>query len=225
VIERALRFGFVVSSGGAAMNEVLKNDFVRSRTLVVVADHEGPAADHARSHDVETVIVDETEAMRFCERLQPILVEHEIDVVFSYYEQFYSEAFRAAFRDRILNFHPSLLPAFKGADGFGDTVAYPARFAGNTVELIADVMDEGKIVMQTVCPVDANAPLAQTRHRVFVQQCQALIQVARWFQDGRVQVDGHRVTIAGAEFNDAEFSPALDDPDASRWHSAYPDAP
>ena len=141
----------------------------------------------------------------------------------SYYEQFYSEPFRA-FRDRIVNFHPSLLPAFKGADGFGDTVAYPARFAGNTVELVAEVMDEGKIVMQSVCPVDANAPVAQTRHRVFAQQCKALIQVARWFQDGRVYVDGHRVTIGDASFDDEEFSPALDDAEAIRWTPPDPDA-
>jgi phosphoribosylglycinamide formyltransferase-1 len=223
--EDALQFAFVVSSGGAAMNEVLKNEFVRSRTQIVVADHDGPAAERARAHDVETVIVDEAAPEPFCEQLQPILEAHAIDVVFSYYEQFYSEPFRREFRDRILNFHPSLLPAFKGADGFGDTVAYPARFAGNTVELIADVMDEGKIVMQTVCAVDANAPVARTRHRVFVQQCQALIQVAHWFQDGRVQVDGHRVTIDGASFDDAEFSPALDDADAIRWSPPDPDAP
>jgi folate-dependent phosphoribosylglycinamide formyltransferase PurN len=63
---------------------------------------------------------------------------------------------------------------------------YPARFAGNTVEFIADMMDKGKILMQTACPVAQNAPVEHTRHRIFVHQCRALIQVAHWLQQGRM---------------------------------------
>ncbi|MCI4351753.1 MAG: DegT/DnrJ/EryC1/StrS family aminotransferase, partial [Thermoplasmata archaeon] len=112
--------------------------------------------------------------------------------------------------------------AFKGADGFGDTIAYPARFAGNTVEFIGDVMDEGKIIMQTAFPVDERAPVAHTRHQVFVQQCQALIQVAHWLQEGRVCVDGRRVIVAGARFDHPSFSPAIDSSDARGWRPPCP---
>ena len=213
--ERELRFAFVVSTPGSAMNEVLKNDFVRSRTQLVV-DEGGMAYERARGHGIGTVVLAEDREERFCRQLLPLLQETAIDFVFSYYTKFYSVPFRSAFRDRIINFHPSLLPAFKGADGFGDTIAYQARFAGNTVEFIADAMDEGKIIMQTACPVDLNMPIAHTRHHVFVQQCKALIQVAHWLQHGRVTVDGHRVTVARAKFDSADFSPALDSEDALR---------
>ena len=90
----------------------------------------------------------------FCEHLLAYLQQNEIDYIFSYYTNFYSQKLRDAYQDRIINFHPSLLPAFKGLDGFGDTVAYFSRFTGNTVEFIDQAMDEGKIIMQTACPLD-----------------------------------------------------------------------
>ncbi len=199
------------------MNEVLKNDFFRSRVQLVVTDRASIAHDHAVAHGVSVHTVPEPDPERFCGQLLALCSQYAIDYVFSFYTQFFSPEFRDAYRDRILNFHPSLLPAFKGLDGFGDTIEYPARFAGNTVELIAEVMDQGKIVMQTICPVDPAIPTEHTRHQVFVQQCQALIQTAHWLQEGRITTEGRRVVVAGARFDNPSFSPALDSDDARDW--------
>jgi len=212
----------VISTAGSVMNEVLKNAFFRARVRVVVVDHEGPADELARAYGIPTVIIIEEDRDRFCDKLLSLFGQHAIDYVFSFYTSFYSEDFRSAFQDRILNFHPSLLPAFKGMDGFGDTVTYPARFAGNTVEFIADVMDEGKIIMQTVCAIDPNSPIEQTRHQVFVQQCKALLQSAHWLQEGRISVEGRRVDVNGASFDCASFSPALDRDDIASWEPPNP---
>lgn len=210
---RDLRFAIVVSTSGSVMDEVLKNEFVRERVHLVV-DRGGLAHEKARRRGVPMVVAAESRDDRFCRKLLELLQQQAIDFVFSYSTEVYSADLRSVFRDRIINVHPSLLPAFKGADGFGDTIAYHARFAGNTVEFIADVMDEGKIIMQTACPVDGNAPVEYTRHQVFVQQCKALVQVVHWLQEGRVTVDGHRVTVAGAKYDSSMFSPALDCADA-----------
>jgi len=217
-----LKFAVVASTAGSVMNEVLKNDFFRSRVHSVIVDRECTALDKARAHGVEAVPFLEEDNDRFCDRLSRHLREHDIDYVFSYYTKFYARGIRDAFADRIINFHPSLLPAFKGMDGFGDTVAYHARYAGNTVEFIADAMDEGKIIMQTACPVDTNVGVDRVRHEIFVQQCKALLQVARWLQDGRISVDGRRVIIADANFEDMRFSPSLDFEDAIRLEPPGP---
>ena len=220
--ESALRFGIVVSTAGSVMNEVLKNEFFRSRVQLVVVDRHGPAYEKALDHGLPAKVVSEPHADRFCDELLALFRAYAIDYVFSFYTEFFSADFRKEFEDRILNFHPSLLPSFKGADGFGDTLAYHSRFAGNTVELIADVMDEGKIVMQTVCAVDTGVPAEMTRHTVFVHQCRALLQSARWLQEGRITVDGHQVTVAGARFDDGPFSPALDCPEVMAWEPPDP---
>jgi len=220
--DRELRFAMVVSTAGSVMNEVLKNGFFRSRVRQIVVDRSGPAHEKALAHGVPCTIMSNADVDHFCAQLLTLFDEKSIDYVFSFYTRFYSAEFREAYEDRIPNFHPSLLPAFKGMDGFGDTVRYPARFAGNTVELIADVMDEGKIVMQTTCAVDPGAPTELIRHQVFVQQCKALLQVARWLQEGRIGVEGHRVNVMGATYNCTSFSPALDNDEVAMWSPLDP---
>jgi phosphoribosylglycinamide formyltransferase-1 len=208
--DRELRFIFVVSTAGSVMDHVLGSPVVREATHSVVADRPCAAVDKALARGLPALVFDEGSNEAFCARLAGYLAEHAIDYILSFYTRFYARPLREAFQDRIINFHPSLLPAFKGMDGFGDAVAYPTRFIGTTVELIKDVMDEGKIVMQTACPLDPRLDHAALRHRIFVQQCKTLIQVVHWLREGRLSVDGDRVTIRDASYHDPEFAPALE---------------
>ena len=129
---------------------------------------------------------------------------------------------QSAYRDRIINLHLALLPSFKGYDGFNDGVRYGVKFVGSTIELVDKKMDEGKIVMHTVCPLDRSRPLAVTRHRVFVQQCKSILQAAKGLVEDRIIVDGRHVTIADAKYGNPEFSPALDFKDAIRLNVPMP---
>ncbi len=220
--EKRLRFVIVASTAGSVMNQVLKNDFFRERVHSVVTDRECEALQKAKQHGIPTETFLERTVEDFSSQLLQYLVQHRIDYVFSYYTNFYAKTLRQSFEDRIINFHPSILPAFKGMDGFGDNVAYHARFVGNTVEFIEDVMDEGKIIMQTVCPLDPGRPVGETRHLIFEQQCKSLLQIAKWLSEGRVRVEGRRVLIEGARFDDFEFSPSLDFRDAVDLHVKMP---
>jgi phosphoribosylglycinamide formyltransferase-1 len=206
------------------MDEALRNPLVRRLTHGLVCDRVCPAIDRAKAHGVPVTVFAEKDPEAFGARLLDHFRKLRIDHVFSFYVRFYPAAVRDAYRDRIFNFHPSLLPAFKGADGFGDGRRHGARFLGSTVELIDEVMDEGKIVMQTVFPVDPAASEAALRHRLFVQQCQSLLQTAKWLVDDRLRIDGKRVTVAGAQFRDPEFSPDLDWDEARRLTIPFPGA-
>lgn len=220
---RDLNFVVVASTAGSVLNEALKNDFFRSKIHSVVVDRACVAIEKARSHGIRVQSFEGNDNDEFCNLLLEYLLRNEIDYVLSYYTRFYSKKLRAAFQDRIINFHPSLLPAFKGMDGFGDTVGYGARFVGNTVELIDQVMDEGKIIMQTACPLDLTVSLNIVRHRVFVQQCQALLQIVKWLTEDRVVVCGRKVTVKDATFESLDFSPALDFEDARRLSVQLPE--
>ncbi|MGI9285953.1 MAG: phosphoribosylglycinamide formyltransferase [Pseudomonadales bacterium] len=206
----AKQFVFVVSTQGSVMDATLESAFLRGKVHSVVADRECGAIQKARDRGVPIVLFDEPEAEAFSQKLSIYMAEHGLEWVISFYTNFYSEAFRVEYCDRIINFHPSLLPAFKGMDGFGDGIAYHVKLIGTTVELIKDVMDEGKIVLQTVTPVDPDSRAEQLRHRIFVQQCKSLIQVVKWISENRLTVNGDVVTIERATFGDLEFSPALD---------------
>jgi phosphoribosylglycinamide formyltransferase-1 len=209
------------STGGAVMDRCLNNPWFKSLIHSVVCDRACGAAEKARAHGVPVMILRERDAEKFCEQLLDYLQAHEIDYVVSFYTKFFSEKMRRAYADRLVNLHPALLPAFKGNDAWEYVQAYGARFAGSTVELIHERMDEGKIILQTVCPFDADRPPEFTRHRIFVQQCQSLLQVAKWLCEQRISTQGSRVTVSGVRFDSSEFSPALDFSDAIHFTSAY----
>ncbi len=220
----ALRFAFVSSSGGSIMDAVLHNTFARRFTHSLVCDRLCPAIEKARGHGVPVEVIAERAPEVFSARLLTYLRRHRIDYVFSFYTHFYSTELRDAYRDRILNFHPSLLPAFQGMDGFGDGLRYGVKVLGSTVELIDQSMDEGKIVMQTLFSWDPEASDARLRHRLFVQQCKSLLQSAKWLVDGRVRVEGRRVIVDGVRFDDPEFFPAPDWDEVARWTIPFPGA-
>ncbi|MEX0775225.1 MAG: formyltransferase family protein [Phycisphaeraceae bacterium] len=219
---RPLRCLIVASTAGSVANQALINPFFRGMIHSLVADHPCAALDMARAHGLPVQLNDESDPSRFCAWLLDYLRTHEIDYVFSFYTQFYSAPIRAAYQDRLINLHPSLLPAFKGMDGFGDTWRYGARFAGNTFEFIDQAMDEGKVISQACFPLDPATPVAVMRHRLFIQACRGLLQVARWLSEDRIRVEGRIVTIAGAAYNDPEYSPALDFPAARTLDVPFP---
>jgi phosphoribosylglycinamide formyltransferase 1 len=203
------------------MQRVLETKTVRNATHSVIAEQAGPMLDKAQAHGIPTMVISAPTNEEFCENVLSHVREHEIDYILSFYTKFYSDSIRAALQNRIINFHPSLLPAFKGMDGFGDGLAYYTKIIGTTVELIKDVMDEGKIVMQTACAVDPRASREEMRDRIFVQQCKTLIQVVEWISQDRMDVDGDKVTIRDAKFRDHEFSPSLENTEAIALTSTY----
>ena len=216
------RFLFVVSTSGSVMNQVLASSFLRGVVHSVVADQSCEAIEKARTWGLPVVVFEEASPEIFCSRLKLYMEEQQIDYIISFYTKFYSKVFRDVYRDRIINFHPSLLPAFKGMDGFGDGMAYHTKIIGTTVEFIKDVMDEGKIIMQSACPVDPTLGLAAMRHRIFVHQCKTLLQVVKWLVEDRVRISGYKVMIVGASYHDVEFAPTLELHDAINLQVALP---
>jgi phosphoribosylglycinamide formyltransferase-1 len=205
-----MRFVFISSTGGSVMNELLNNSFFKSQVYSVLSDRECGATASARRHGVRTDIIPVKDKARFCDLALSYLREHAADYVVAFFTKIFVGELVDAYRDRIINLHPSLLPSFKGMDGFGDAVSYGVRYVGSTIHFIDEQVDEGKIILQTIAPVDTTKPLAETRHRIFEQQCRSLLQVMRWVTEGRVEVRGKEVTIRGARFDDLEFSPNLD---------------
>ena len=217
-------FLFVVSTSGSLMNAVLGCASVRAATHSAVFFGHGPGVEKASAHGVPCKIIKATTIETFSNELLAYIRANEIDYVLSFFAGFYSKGFRDEMSDRLINFHPSLLPSFKGMDGFGDGVAYHTKILGTTVELIKDVMDEGKIVMQTAFASDPGLSVDRLRHVVFNQQCKTLIQVVNWVQEGRVEIDGDRITIRDANYDSAEFVPALEHPEAREFHVPFPGA-
>jgi len=115
--------------------------------------------------------------------------------------------FVARYRDRLLNVHPSLLPAFPGLDTHRRALAAGVKVHGCTVHYVTAELDHGPIVVQAAVPVRANDDEASLAARVLKQEHVIYPRAARWFLDGRLAVDNGMVRVKG---NDAQLVLAAD---------------
>ncbi|HJT79281.1 MAG TPA: phosphoribosylglycinamide formyltransferase [Gemmataceae bacterium] len=104
------------------------------------------------------------------------------------------------FAGRVLNIHPSLIPAFCGKGFYGHHVheaalAYGVKVSGCTVHFADNVYDHGPIVLQRTVPVLDDDTPDTLAARVFEQECEAYPEAIRLFAEGRLRVEGRRVRI------------------------------
>jgi phosphoribosylglycinamide formyltransferase 1 len=126
------------------------------------------------------------------------LRRHGVDLVcLAGFMRLIGHALLNAFPDRILNIHPSLLPAYPGMHGARQALAAGARVSGCTVHIVDQGTDTGPILIQAAVPVldgDTEETLAA---RILVQEHRCYPRAITLLAQGRVQIDGRRVRITG----------------------------
>jgi len=110
-----------------------------------------------------------------------------------------SEGFVSDWRDRAINIHPSLLPAFKGLDVQARAVAAGVRFSGCTVHFLRPAMDDGPIIVQAAVPVLADDTGDSLAARILAEEHRCYPLAVRLIAEGRARVVAERVEIAGAQ--------------------------
>ncbi len=144
-----------------------------------VIDHKGfdrrEAFDAALSAALEAAGVDLVCLAGFMRLLTPTFVEH--------------------WRDRLINVHPSLLPAYKGLDTHARAIADGARFSGCTVHFVRPDMDAGPILVQAAVPVAQDDTPETLAERVLACEHAIYPQAVRLIAEGRVRVEDERVRI------------------------------
>ena len=123
---------------------------------------------------------------------------HQVDLVcLAGYMRLLSPEFVAAFRHRILNIHPSLLPAFPGLEAQEQAFAYGVKVTGCTVHFVDDELDHGPIVVQRAIPVletdDAHALAARILNEEHLAYTEAILRVV----SGEYEVRGRRYVKTG----------------------------
>jgi phosphoribosylglycinamide formyltransferase-1 len=110
-----------------------------------------------------------------------------------------SPGFVTAFTNRLINIHPSLLPAFPGLNVHERVIASGARFSGCTVHFVRTAADAGPILIQAAVPVHSDDTPETLAERVHEAEHRIYPQAVRWIADGRVHVDGPRVRVDHAD--------------------------
>ena len=125
-----------------------------------------------------------------------VLNEHKVDLVcLAGYMRLLSPYFVAAFPNRILNIHPSLLPSFPGLESQRQALEYGVKFAGCTVHFVDENLDAGPIVLQSVVPVTDDDTEETLSARILQEEHKIYSQAVRIVLEGRYKIAGRRVLV------------------------------
>ena len=114
-------------------------------------------------------------------------------VVLAGFMRILGDAFVLRYAGRLLNIHPSLLPAFAGLHTHQRAIDAGCKLAGCTVHLVTPTLDHGPIVAQGMVPVLAGDSAATLAHRVLAAEHVVYPRAIRWFVEGQLLLDGGRV--------------------------------
>lgn len=129
-------------------------------------------------------------------------------VVLAGFMRILTENFVRHYSGRLMNIHPSLLPAFAGLHTHRRALDEGVRIHGCTVHFVTPTLDHGPVVIQAAVPVFDGDDEATLAARVLRQEHRIYPQAVRWFAEGRLSIDGGRVRLAAAP-DEAAASMAL----------------
>jgi len=200
------RIGILISGRGSNMEAILRGveDGRIPAVVAVVLSNEpdAPGIGKAQEHGVETLVLDHRKAMEGEDqdrRLVSALEERRVDLVcLAGYRKILTPPFLKSFVGRILNIHPSLLPAFPGLEVQRKALEYGVRYSGATVHFVDAGVDTGPIVLQAVVPVETDDTPVTLAERILEQEHRIYPEAVRLFFEGRLRVEGRRVRILPA---------------------------
>lgn len=138
------------------------------------------------------------------DRFQPDLI------VLAGFMRILTAEFVQHYAGRMINIHPSLLPAFTGMHTHQRAIEAGVRLHGCTVHFVTPVLDHGPIIAQAAVPVLGHDDAGSLAKRVLDQEHRLYPMVVRWFAEGRLQLDGQRVLLNGeSPVTDALLMPSL----------------
>jgi phosphoribosylglycinamide formyltransferase-1 len=124
------------------------------------------------------------------------LQEERVDLVcLAGYMRLLSPQFVAAFSNRILNIHPSLLPAFPGLEAQRQALEHGAKFSGCTVHFVDENLDAGPIVLQSCVPIEDSDTPETLAERILREEHRIYTEAVRIVLEGRYRIEGRRVLI------------------------------
>ena len=199
-----LRLGVLISGRGSNLLAILeaieRGELPAVVALVVSNRAAAPGLEHARARGVRTFVVDRATYPDRAARQDAVrtaLVAADVDlVVCAGWDEILLSPFLAAYAGRILNTHPSLLPAFGGGlHAQADALAHGVKVSGCTIHFVTDQVDGGPIILQRAVPVLDDDTPETLGARILAEEHRALPEAIRLYAEGRLRVDGRRVRI------------------------------
>lgn len=201
------RIGVLLSGRGsnfeALADSAATGRIPNAEIAIVISNREGaPGIEKARARGIEARVIPSKglEREAYDKLAVAALQENKVDLVcLAGYMRLLSPHFVAAFRNRILNIHPSLLPAFPGLEAQWQALEHGAKFSGCTVHFVDENLDAGPIVLQAVVPIENSDTPETLSERILREEHRIYSEAVRIVLEGRYRMEGRRVLIEAAK--------------------------
>jgi phosphoribosylglycinamide formyltransferase-1 len=201
-----VRLGILISGRGSNF-EAIANSIARRKldaeiAIVISNRANAPGLDIARERGIPLRVIPSAGVERgaYDKLLIEELQTHEVDLVcLAGFMRLLSASVIRAFPNRVLNIHPSLLPAFSGLDAQRQALEYGVKITGCTVHFVDEFPDSGPIVIQSAVPLLEGDSVESLSARILVQEHLIYSKAIGYMVDGRITVEGRRVSIKEEE--------------------------
>jgi len=187
----------------ALVDAVRSGEIPTSQVAVVISDKaDAPGLEKARERGVEAIVIERKGRPR-AEHDGDLIAElkrREVELVcLAGYMRLLSPEFVRAFPERIVNIHPSLLPAFPGLDVQQQAIDHGVKISGCTVHFVDEHLDAGPIILQRAVEVKDEDTAGSLAARILEQEHGAYVEAVRRIVSGRLRVDERRALLLGDE--------------------------
>ena len=193
----------LVSGSGTNLQSIIdaiEAGNIEARIKLVLSDNgDAYALERAKKHDIPVEVIsrgDFPKREAFDRELAARLKEHSIElVVLAGFMRILSPVMIEAFPERIINIHPSLLPAFPGLDVQRKAIEHGVKFSGCTVHFVDEGLDSGPIILQAAVPVLDDDTVESLKKRILAEEHKIYPKAIDYISKGLIEVDGRRVTL------------------------------
>lgn len=196
-----MKIGILISGRGSNMSALIEavktGEISDSEITVVISDkHEAAGLQKAREKGVEAIVIERRNRTRREHDAETVaeLKKRGVELVcLAGYMRLLSAEFIETFRNRIVNIHPSLLPAFPGLDAQRQAFDYGVKFTGCTVHFVNEGLDSGAIIKQTVVPVLDDDTAETLAARILKREHALYVEAVAQIVSGNYEIRGRRV--------------------------------
>lgn len=199
-----MRIAVLVSGSGTNLQTLIEqlhqDATIGTEIAVVISDREKAyALTRAKRAGIPTHVVktrDFENRVDFDAEISRLIEHYTVElVVLAGFMKLFQPPFVRKYKNRIINVHPALLPAFPGAHPVADTLAYGVKFTGVTVHFVDEGVDTGTIIAQSVVPVLDTDDEESLHNRIQVEEHKLYPQVIKWYAEGKLKVKGRKVVV------------------------------
>ena len=201
-----MNIGVLASTKGTDLQAVI--DAIEAKQLnvkisVVISNKEDTyILERAKKHNIEAVFIDSKgkEREEFDREVNSTLERYNVDLILLIgYMRILSPWFVNKWKNKIMNIHPSLLPAFAGGmdkEVHAKVLKSGVKETGCTLHFVAEAVDAGPIIMQKKVEIDKNETVDSLKEKVQKAEQEVIVKALKLYEAGKVKIEGGKVKIS-----------------------------